>query len=154
MTESGNVFLNDFNTIKSFWLCVFLRNSCVCECLKEKKMWRSVESDVGEFLKWWSYFVLQHDCPYCGRLFSSKRKMSEHARMCAFCENCNIFTDLRHVATCKSPKPRKGVMVRCPSCHAFKSKRNISRHMKLVHDEKGWKLSDHPQLISVVSKCY
>ena len=95
--------------------------------------------------------LFQHDCQYCGRLFTSKRKMSEHARMCAFCDNCKIFTDLRHVAKCQTPKPRKMATVRCPSCRAFKSKLNLPRHMLSKHGIPNWKNSEHPELVSVVS---
>ena len=95
--------------------------------------------------------MLQHDCPYCGRMFTSKRKMAEHARMLAFCSKCKIFTDLRHVSTCETPKPRKEASVRCPTCRAFKSKRNLARHMLLKHGIPDFKTSHHPELVSVVS---
>ena len=71
--------------------------------------------------------------------------------MCAYCKKCSIFTDLRHVANCEVAKPRKEATVRCPSCRAFKSKRNLGRHMLSKHGIANFKPSEHPELISVVS---
>lgn len=96
-------------------------------------------------------------CRKCNKWFRIKANLTSHEAVCAFCEYCENFYDLRHVARCEkmhaSGKRRQIKLPRllCNLCHRLRSGAGMARHMKLEHRIGNWKRREHPEVITEVT---
>ena len=93
--------------------------------------------------------VLQFRCDTCLQSFHTKQRMKSHQAMCTFCPKCNRYMDKRHLDKCTGKVP-KHPKILCPKCDRMTGKLSFARHMRTVHGEKDWKVSDHPEVMAEV----